>query len=113
MAESEFRFRNLKVVIDITMPAELDAEELKLTEDELNHAAKILKKTPFSGHARIFGDVHVREISGNDYIYVVGRDGAVIAVTLGGIVRHSAKGEIDKLMEKLAIIGIFRSSTGI
>jgi hypothetical protein len=112
MAESPFRFRNIQVHVDMTEAAELDVQLYGISEQSLDLMGHALKSLPQSRSDRSVANFLIREIDGFDVVYIVGRDGRDVVITIGRIRPPDPQDPTEAILKGLDLVAIFRGVTG-
>jgi hypothetical protein len=113
MSDTPFRFRGLDIVVDTGLAAELDIELYSISEQVVLSIGRNLKSLPQSANDRAVGNFLIREISGFDVVFIVGREGAQVVVTIGRIRPPDPAAPTEEVLKSLNIVAMFRGVTGL
>lgn len=113
MSDSPFRFRGLDIVVDTGLAAELDIELYSIPPQAVLNIGRALKAQPQSSDDRAVGNFLIREISGFDVVFIVGREGAQVVVTIGRIRPPDPAAPTEDILKSLNIVAMFRGVTGL
>ena len=108
-----FRFRGVRVLVDTVQAAELDAQLYAIPDTVLAQIARNLKDLPQSVTDRAVGNFLIREIQGYDVVYIVGRDGPDLVITIGRIRLPDPANTTEDLLKSLNLLAIFRGASGL
>ncbi len=113
MSDSVFRYRGLKVVVDTTEKAEFDIKGYQISDARMERIGARLRESALSRQDRIVGDIRVREMEGYDVVFIVGREGDTLVITIGAVEVSDPDNPIEKILQKLGPVAIFRGATGL
>ena len=113
MPDSPFRFRGVRVVVDTVETAEHDIALYAVPEDTVALIGQSLAALPQSKEDRAVGSFLIREIAGFDVVFIVGREGADIVVTIGRIRPPDPAKPTEVILRNLNLAAIFRGATGL
>jgi hypothetical protein len=112
MDDPPFRHRGVQILVDTTETAELDIELYGISPETANAIARTLRALPQSAADRSVGNFLIREVLGFDVVFIVGRAGRDVVITIGRIRPPDTQEPTELLLKYLNIAAIFRGATG-
>ncbi|MCH8465107.1 MAG: hypothetical protein LAT78_00825 [Roseinatronobacter sp.] len=113
MDDPPFRHRGVQILVDTTATAEFDMQIYDIKPETVKDIALSLRALPQSTKDRSVGNFLIREISGFDVAFIVGRAGRDVIITIGRIRPPDTQEPTELLLKYLNIGAIFRGATGL
>ncbi|MCK0094286.1 hypothetical protein MWU60_01780 [Yoonia sp. F2084L] len=110
---TSIRHRGIKVIIDTTEVAELEIAGYQITDADLDLITKNLTQSTFSPRDRVVGPVRIRLLKGYDVMFLVGREGANVVITIGSIRPPDPNEPTEDALKRLGILATLRGASGI
>lgn len=113
MSDSPFRFRGVRVRVDTVETAELDVILYDVPEKVVERIGHSLAGSVQLATDRAVGSFLIREFEGFDIVFIVGREGAEIVVTIGRIRPVDPENPTEVILRNLNLAAIFRVASGL
>jgi len=108
-----FRTRGIGVVADTTEAAEFYIRGYQVSDESLAAIVRSITQVMHSEYDRHVGNVIIREIEGYDVVYIAGRDGDQVVMTVGMVIPPDEDDPTETLLKRLGVMAIFRGATGV